>query len=133
MLRYTKKTPERLELLRQLWPDTNNSVPEIARRLDVSVASVANWAKELGLTRGMTEQGKRVQAGLARARERRAAAGLPVRLTEQRPAPPPVPQQSYMSAEAARRGLSVTELERKILSVVAKDRMVNAVLDDVAA
>lgn len=40
------------------------------------------------------------------------------------------PEFQYMEAEARRRGISLTGFARRLFDVIAKDRMVNGILDD---
>ncbi|MGW3563516.1 hypothetical protein ACWDSL_06380 [Streptomyces sp. NPDC000941] len=66
-----KRTPERLERLRELWPDQNLTVAQIAAALGVSVASVQNWAAKMGLPRRRGRRpGRRIGAAPTRRRAR---------------------------------------------------------------
>lgn len=49
--RDTKKNPERLEKLRELWADKNLTAEQIAPMLGVSKATVQNWAADMDLPR----------------------------------------------------------------------------------
>ncbi|UQA91375.1 MerR family transcriptional regulator [Streptomyces halobius] len=64
---YKKKTPERLERLRELWSDENLPVAQIATELDVSKATVQIWAAEMELRRRGKRQ-RRIGAAPARGR-----------------------------------------------------------------
>ena len=115
-------------MLRELWPSTLSMV-EIGRQLGCSEAAVYLWAKELALPPRKDRQGEIVRATAKRKFERRIAEAS--RAQQVADAPLLVPRVSpYMDAEARKRGLSVATLERRILDIVARDRMVQAVLDD---
>ena len=102
----------------------DESLNHIATELDVSMSVLYAWAKELRLPSRASRIGDIKRASHARKRGE---------------APPLAPdlrrginiaELGYMEAEAARRGLSVAALERRLLATIAKDRMVLAVLDD---
>lgn len=118
------KTQQKMEMLKTLW-DGDLSMKAIGLQLGCSEASVYLWAKELGLQPRRQRMGQLVRAACARRMESN--------LDELRRASPPLSPQAdqYMVSEARKREITLAELERRILRIVAKDHMVCAVLDDV--
>lgn len=119
-------TPDRDAELCRLWADRANTVSAIGRLLarvglkngatpqDIPGSYVSIRARELNLPpRGM--RGKRSP------RNRRMLA----------PATLPNGTHPYFTNQALRRGLTTAELVERLLAVIAQDKMVDCVLDDV--
>ena len=104
-------TPARDEKLKQLWPNRELTVSMIAAELAMdsavdsrvlSGASISFRAKYLSLP--------------PRNIRRNISASSP--------------SVGYMTQEAAKRGITVTELVRRVMATVQKDKLVGAILDD---
>lgn len=122
MAEYAPWTTQRLSELRRLWA-TSATCAEIGLELGgVSAPCISNKAKEIGLPPRHTKGGGNLHRRRLNAVER---AEIVVQRAAQRGA-----YSEYMTAEASRRGLSVDDLEARVLAVVAGDRMVDAILDD---
>lgn len=110
-------TPAREARLREFWP-TNEPLTLLAVEWGCSTAYVSIKAKQLGLPSRINRRGE-------------------IRKEAMRTCPMPREhkpigiENHYMRREALVRGLSVVALREQLLDVIAKDRLVAAILDDV--
>lgn len=112
-------TPMREAQLKELWP-SDASLKDIRVKMlegtddQISISSISQKASCAGLPSRF----------FVRKRESIRALN-PRRITQ-----PMSEATGYLAREAAKRGIAVSELIRRIMSMVTKDRMVNAILDD---
>lgn len=100
------RSKEREARLREFWP-TSAPLRVLAEEWLCTTACISTWAKAIGLP---SREGRKYEI-------RGAGNHIPV-------------GENYMVTQAEARGITVGELERRILLAIIDGRLVNAVLDD---
>lgn len=98
------RSKEREARLREFWP-TSMPLRVLAEEWLCTTACISTWAKALGLP---SREGRKIRC-----------VGNQISIGE-----------NYMVTQAELRGISVGELERRILLAIIDGRLVGAVLDD---
>jgi len=109
-------TPEREARLREFWPQQNLPLKIIAQEMGVSVAAISIQARAIGLTSRYAVKRNAVDTATVL-----AACHFNAN------------DHNYLADAANVRNLPVRKLVRALMKAIVRDKMINAILDDMPA